>query len=101
MLLYNTYLLTRFIPNHMLNIRRSSLAALSLLIVLVACNRSTVIKNSITFHKDIMTVAVYEKIDGKVRKDYSRVVNVAGMPKDEKNALGKQILDSLKALPDN
>lgn len=85
----------------MRNSRLSLLASIALLIVLVACNRDTVIKNSITFNKDIMKVELYEKVDGTVRKNYSREIDVAGMPKDERDALGKKILDSLHDLPDN
>ncbi|WP_276485887.1 hypothetical protein [Paraflavitalea pollutisoli] len=85
----------------MRNHRHLTLVAIALLVLATACDRDTVVKNSITYDKDILKVAVYVKVDGQVRKDYKREINVAGLPKEERDALGKQLLDSLKALPDN
>lgn len=75
-------------------------AALALLLTLAACDRNTVIRNSITFNNDLMTVSVYAKVDGKVKKDYSREVNVAGISTTDRGPLGQKILDSLQALPE-
>lgn len=71
----------------------------SLLISLMACNRGTAIKKSITYQNDIMKVELFERVDGKVLKNYKQEINVAGLNKEEREALGKKVFDSLAALP--
>lgn len=76
-----------------------SILLAGMLTSLAACNRNTVIKKSISFNKDVMTVSLYEKIDGKLLKDYEKEIDVHGLTKDERDALGKKVFDSLAALP--
>lgn len=85
----------------MRNNRLSPLTVIALLILLAACSRGTVIKKSIKYEKDLMIVELYEKIDGKLLKDLRKEVDVAGMNKEDRDALGKKIFDSLAALPNN
>jgi hypothetical protein len=65
------------------------------LLVLVACNRSTVIKKSVTHNGDKMSVEVYAKIDGKKLHDYKKEFDVTGMTKEEKDAIAKHVMDSI------
>jgi hypothetical protein len=65
------------------------------LLILVACNRSTVIKKSVTHNGDKMVVEVYAKIDGKKLHDYKKEFDVTGMTKEEKDAIAKHVMDSI------
>ncbi len=66
------------------------------LLILAACNRSTVIKKSVTHNGDKMRVEVYAKIDGKKLHDYSKEFDVTGLTKEEKDAIAKHIMDSIQ-----
>ncbi|MDF2192025.1 hypothetical protein [Paraflavitalea sp. CAU 1676] len=77
----------------------TALTCTALVASLAACNRNTVIKKSISFNKDVMKVSLYEKIDGKLLKDYEKEVDVHGLTKEERDALGKKVIDSFAALP--
>jgi predicted small secreted protein len=65
------------------------------LLVLAACNRSTVIKKSVTHNGDKMSVEVYAKIDGKKLHDYKKEFDVTGMTKEEKDAIARHVMDSI------
>jgi hypothetical protein len=70
------------------------------LVTATACDRSTVIKKSISYQGDIMQVKVFVKIDGRKKHDFTREFNVAGLDKEEKEAIAKHIMDSVD-VPDN
>lgn len=65
------------------------------LLILAACNRSTVIKKSISHNGDKMVVEVYAKIDGKKLHDYKKEFDVTGMTKEEKDAIARHVMDSI------
>lgn len=69
--------------------------AIVVLLILAACNRSTVIKKSVTHNGDKMRVEVYAKIDGKKLHDYSKEFDVTGLTKEEKAAIAKHVMDSI------
>lgn len=65
------------------------------LLILAACNRSTVIKKSVIHKGDKMRVEVYAKIDGKTLHDFNKEVDVTGLTKEEKDSIAKHIIDSI------
>ncbi|AXY74875.1 hypothetical protein D3H65_13155 [Paraflavitalea soli] len=71
-----------------------------ILITLAACNRGTTIKKGVSYQGDVMRIEVYARIDGRKVQDFKKEYNVAGMDKEEREAMAKQIMDSLN-IPDN
>lgn len=84
---------------------KTTLSFLIAIVVLCgsACKgRGTVIKKSISYSNNgnTLKVEVYAKIDGKKIHDFSKEFDVAGMDKEEREAIAKHIMDSVD-LSDN
>jgi len=83
----------------MRNISITPLLLACLVTSLVGCDRSTVVRKSISYKRNTLKVELYEKVDGRLLKDYKQEFDVAGLNKEERKALEKKVFDSLSGLP--
>lgn len=82
---------------------KQSLSVFLIAIVMMAiagCDRGTTIKKSVSYQGNTMQIQVYAKIDGRKVQDFKKEYNVAGLDKEEREAMVKRIMDSLN-IPDN
>jgi hypothetical protein len=71
-----------------------------LMMAIAGCDRGTSIRKSVSYQGNTMQIQVYAKINGREVQDFKKEYDVAGLDKEEREAMAKRIMDSLN-IPDN